>query len=432
MFGDCEYPEDGLSRAELLEEQISTAQARIEELEKRKQRGVRSSTSQTSANPRSPLSSPEMGPGPLSFQFSGGTMELTGPNCILKELPLVVLQALVHNFLHNAECFGFFLHTQAFHDAMTSPSGGCGTLPSVLLNVMYLWGVHLSSEERITAYEPAFLANALRSAADGLMGTHPRTVLHSLQASILLAYYFIRNARLLEGKYHTSVAISIAISAGLHHLQAAPYCNSLLLPSVPSIPPTQDSAEGELIAAFWSVLNLNNFWVGIDGDGSNITLGLQISTPWPLDGRDAVKHTPQDRGSADPTSTIDKFLAGVHDVAISSAALRAKAGILFEHATRLAARSPGDLQFDAEVDSLDRRIEAFIATLPRPAVDSKIMMIVHIVAHVSTIRLHHSPGHTFGGNKALSAARSVVGILVATNIPGLGVVDPILAVSLPA
>ncbi|KAJ7466135.1 hypothetical protein B0H11DRAFT_2048552 [Mycena galericulata] len=340
MFGDCEYPEDGLSRAELLEEQISTAQARIEELEKRKQRGVRSSTSQTSANPRSPLPSPEMGPGPLLFQFSGGTTELTGQNCILKELPLVVLQALVHNFLHNAECLGFFLHTQAFHDAMTSPSGGCGTLPSVLLNVMYLWGVHLSNEERITAYEPAFLANALRSAADSLMGTHPRTVLHSLQASILLAYYFIRNARLLEGKYHTSVAVSIAISAGLHRLQAAADCNSPL-PSASRIPPAQDATEGELIAAFWSVLNLNTFWVGSDGAGSNITLGLQISTPWPLDGRDAVKHAPQDRGSADPTGTIDKFLAGVDDVAICSAALRAKAGILFENATRLAARSPG-------------------------------------------------------------------------------------------
>lgn len=189
----------------------------------------------------------------------------------------------VHNFLHNSGCFGFFLNTQAFNDAVTSMI--CGDPPSILLNVIYLWGVHLSTEERITAHEPAFLAAALRSTACSLTGTHPRTVLYSLQASVLLAYYFIRNARFLEGRYHTSAAVSVAVGAGLHRIRALPEGG------VPAVPPSPQTApeESERIAAFWSVLTLNNCWAGIDGSPSNVTYGpagLHIDTPWPLEGRD--------------------------------------------------------------------------------------------------------------------------------------------------
>lgn len=193
----------------------------------------------------------------------------------------------MHNFLHNATCFGFFLDTQAFHDAVASSNGR--SLPPVLLNVMYLWGVHLSKDERITAYEPAFLAHALRSTAGSLTGTHPRTVLHSAQASVLLAHYFIRNARFLEGKYHTSAAVSIALSAGLHRIRAPPGSGGFT-PTAETLPPPKDALEeGERINAFWSVLTLNNCW-STDGSPSNVVYGgLKIDTPWPLEVRDYME-----------------------------------------------------------------------------------------------------------------------------------------------
>jgi hypothetical protein len=194
----------------------------------------------------------------------------------------------VHNFLHNASCFGFFLDAQAFHDAVTSTAGR--NLPPVLLNVLYLWGVHLSKDARITVYEPAFLAHALRSTASSLSGTHPRTVLHSIQASVLLAYYFIRTVRFLEAKYHTSAAVSIAVSAGLHRIRGA---HSGAPPTSEALPPPVDPLEeGERINAFWSVLTLNNCWAGMDGSPSNVVYGpagLKIDTPWPLETRHYVE-----------------------------------------------------------------------------------------------------------------------------------------------
>ncbi|KAJ7664758.1 hypothetical protein B0H17DRAFT_298484 [Mycena rosella] len=197
-FGDCEYTEDGPSHGDMLEEQISILQARIEDLEKTSQSRALSALPGPSSKPRNTAPTTQISPsntmglGRLLTHFylqqtSGSSMNPTAANLMPTELPFIVLQALVHNFLHNAFCFGFFLDTQAFHDAVTSNPGR--TLPPVLLNVLYLWGVHLAKDPRITAYEPAFLVHALRSTAGSLAGTHPRTVLHSMQASVLLAYY---------------------------------------------------------------------------------------------------------------------------------------------------------------------------------------------------------------------------------------------------
>jgi hypothetical protein len=153
---------------------------------------------------------------------------------------------------------------------------------------MYLWGVHLSNDARITVYEPAFLAHALRSTAGSLAGTHPRTVLHSAQASVLLAHYFLRNARALEGRYHTSAAVATALSAGLNLVRGRSRP-----PTAETLPPSSDAMEeGERIGAFWRVLTLNNCWAGVDGAPSNVTYGpngLTIDTPWPLEARDYVE-----------------------------------------------------------------------------------------------------------------------------------------------
>ncbi|KAF7358389.1 Zn(2)-C6 fungal-type domain-containing protein [Mycena venus] len=318
------------------------------------------------------------------------------------ELPFIVLQALVHNFLHNASCFGFFLDTQAFHDAITSPDGR--HLPPVLLNVMYLFGVYLSGDPKITVYEPAFLTHALRSTASSLSGTHPRTILHSMQASVLLAYYFMRNARFLEGKYHISAAVSIALSAGLHRIRAADDGGASAYGTALA-PPKDLAEEGERISAFWRM-----------GASSNVSYGptgLMIDTPWPLDIADYVEQPhllpPQSSG------TVAKFLGSIPDGVTSVAALYAKAAILYEEATRIGGVCPDESEFTA----LDRKIEAFTPTLP--PIQSKKMLVVHTLCHCAAIQLHDPLV------KALAAARAVVTIISNTDIPKVGLIDPVLA-----
>ncbi|KAJ7082763.1 hypothetical protein C8R44DRAFT_894678 [Mycena epipterygia] len=422
-FGDCEYAENGPSSSQMLEEQISILQARIEELEKPKDQRLTLSILQASGSRGYPMSpaqispSNTMGLGPLlsyfySQQTSGTSVSHNAANSMPTELPFILLQALVHNFLHNASPFGFFLDTQAFHDAVATTNGR--NLPPVLLNVLYLWGVHLSDDARITVYEPAFLAHALRSTASSLTGTHPRTIIHSLQASILLAHYFIRNTRFLEGKYHTSVAVSIAVSAGLHRIRGSQ--PAALSPTAEALPPAMDALkEGERISAFWNVLTLNNCWAGVDGSPSNVANA-------PLRGG-------KSSSLITSSGTVARFLADRPDNATSDPALHAKAGILFERATRLGVRyrASGISHDDPELTALDRKIHAFITALP--AIQSKSMLVVHTLAHVATIQLYKplAKDHSFARRKALAAARSVVDILKNTDVPKIGLIDPVLA-----
>ncbi|KAF8193971.1 hypothetical protein K438DRAFT_2017608 [Mycena galopus ATCC 62051] len=446
-FSDCEYTENGPCHSQILEEQISILQSRIEDLETplRLRFGVslsrpcvhrRRSGPSGPSSPVSPTNT--MGLGPLLTQFylqqtSRTFSNQTPTSSMPTELPFFVLQALVHNFLHNASCFGFFLDIQAFHDTVTNNNNNTHDrqLPPVLLNVMYLWGVHLSKDARITTYEPAFLVHALRSTAGSLSGAHPRTILHSMQASVLLAYYFIRDRRLLEARYHIAAAVSIALSAGLHRIRAAPQdgrppgfmpLEHCALPS-----PKCAAEEGERIGAWWTVLNLNN----CHGSPSNVSYGsgdsgLNIDTPWPLETRDYVE-----RPHLLPlcsSATVAKFLADVPDDAISDAAWHAKASILFEETNRINIRDRADGPLNnTEFDTLDRKIDALTASLP--PIRSKRCLIVHSLCRGATIQLHHllANERTASRAKQLLAARAMVDILRRTDVPKVGLIDPVLA-----
>ncbi|KAK7036191.1 Zn(2)-C6 fungal-type domain-containing protein [Favolaschia claudopus] len=431
-FSDCAYDEQGPSQSQLLEEQISILQTRIEEL-KRPQTRRRPSASTLPITPQNTT-----GLGPLLTHFylqqtSGSSVGATAVNSMPTELPFIVLQALVHNFLHSATSFGFFLDTQAFHDVITSPAGK--NLPPVLLNVLYLFGVHLSEDPDITVYEPAFLAHALRSTASSLTGSHPRTILHSIQAEVLLAYYFIRNARFLEGKYHISAAVSIVLSAGLHRIRSPHASNPSAFGQggLGTLPPPRDAREeGERIAAFWAVLSINNCWAHRDGTLSNISYHegstmLTIDTPWPLENSDYVEQ-PQ-LLPKQSTATVENFLRNEVDTASSCSALYAKASLFFEEASRLSAqyRSGGISPEDREFLSLNRTIDVFIRALP--SIDSKRMFVVHNLAYGAVMQLNEPLMlvNPTSFTKILLAARAIVSVLAGTDIPNVGLIDPILA-----
>ncbi|CAK5271705.1 unnamed protein product [Mycena citricolor] len=394
-FSDCEYGGDGPLSTHVLEEQIAILQARINELEQ-------PASTQQQSRQISPTNTMQLGP-LLSYffnqQISGNVVDQQVLQAMPTDLPFIVLQALVHNFLHNASCFGFFLDAQTFHDAITSPSAQ--DLPQILLNVMYLWGVHLSNDPRITAYEPAFLAHALKSTASGLSGAHPRTVVYSIQASVLLAVYFFRTARRLEARYHTSVAIATALSAGLNRIRGRAAQGGLALGEVGAL------EEGERISAFWSAVALGGCWAGCG----------------------AMEPNNQHLLPAQNADTVPRFLTERPCPSSSIPALRAKASILLDLSAQIGARvrAGAVLPSDTSVSSLSRTIEAFGSTLP--PVQSRDGLVIHTLVYSATIKLFEalSDRHSQARGRVLAATRSIVELLVKADLPQLGVIDPILA-----
>jgi hypothetical protein len=144
---------------------------------------------------------------------------------------------------------------------------------------------------------------AVQHVSTDLLGNHPNKVIQTLQAEILLSYYFFRVASILEAKVHTSVAVSLALGSGLHRIRSS----SISAPSTIAIiqdqpyalpPPATSLEEAERINAFWSVLMLHKFVTVSLENPANVcgaleAPGMQIDTPWPikLDNMEEASHT---------------------------------------------------------------------------------------------------------------------------------------------
>ena len=206
---------------------------------------------------------------------------------------LLTCRGRADHLLSNASQFGFFLNIPLFRSSFVLPFPlGHPSRPSpALLSAVYLWGLHLSRSNTLREHESDFLSRALRCASNALSGTHPQKFLHALQAEILLAYYFFRNGRFLEGKYHCSAAASLAISGGLNKIRSGRTPSptvDFVRTRCPALPPPRDAVdEGERINGFWAALILDKCWSVALGSPSNFTddetLGTRVDTPWPLD-----------------------------------------------------------------------------------------------------------------------------------------------------
>ncbi|KAJ7723315.1 hypothetical protein B0H14DRAFT_2641902 [Mycena olivaceomarginata] len=273
--------------------------------------------------------------------------------------------------------FGFFLNVRRFKDAA---KGRSGQRPAdVLLDVVHLWAIHLSGSDEFVVYEASYLSRALRTAANALSGTHSSsTVLHSIQAFILLSYYFLQNTRFLEGKYHLSAAVSLSLSARdcIGFGRRIPGVSPLHSERLGCHPPRDAVEEAERINAFWAVLTLNNCLTTADGSPSNISYtdpDSRIDTPWPLDIN---------------ASWFTAFLGNQPDNGTSASALHAKAAILFEQASRLASQYRPDMndkrQFYESFKSADTLIERFKFSLPTvQSHSSRELIVIHTLAHVA-------------------------------------------------
>lgn len=137
------------------------------------------------------------------------------------------------------------------------------------------------------------MTRTLQHTATDLLGTHPKSILHTLQAEVLLAYYFFRIGRFVEAKCHTAAAVSLALGSGFHRIRSS----SLFAASVIGLssdtpislrPPHDNIEEGERINGFWTVFMLHKYiTVALEPPssvcGALEAPGTQLDTPWPLD-----------------------------------------------------------------------------------------------------------------------------------------------------
>ena len=139
------------------------------------------------------------------------------------------------------------------------------------------------------------MGNAVHQITDSLLivnsGAPTHDVIAFIQAEVLLANFFFTNDRLLEGRYHSSAAISLALSSQLnlqHTIQPQETATSGGQTLLSGLPPPEDPIQvGERVNAFWTVHSLYKTWaVALEspsavwaGEGS---FGAQVEIPWPL------------------------------------------------------------------------------------------------------------------------------------------------------
>ncbi|KAJ7761613.1 Zn(2)-Cys(6) binuclear cluster domain-containing protein [Mycena maculata] len=320
---------------------------------------------------------------------------------VLQEPPPEIISKLINTFLDKFANTGyFFLEPLRFFNSalLPLPLGHFDRPAQSLLNVVYLWGTVFSTSIPDPSTEQTFLHNALQSLPGDIQRfpSHPRLVLETLQAEVMLSLYYVHVALPAPGRYHSAAAMSLALSAGLH--QRSPQSHPVpYFPLVdPLLPPALNATEeAERINAFWAVVIVDNCWVAAEGHPSTTPYGSVIDTPW-QSGSDGV-------GGA----TITKFLKGDDQHGHATVTLFTKASILLERIVAFSVRS--NTIDAAALDSLDQRLYTFHSSLPHGP-GGKALLMAHALADLAIVRLHSPFSHSSDTSryKYLSAANRIV------------------------
>ncbi|KAJ7509555.1 Zn(2)-Cys(6) binuclear cluster domain-containing protein [Mycena galericulata] len=419
---DCEYlAEYSRSKVQLLQESIARVESRIYELE----------------HPHEALPSITLHQ-PYSFSTNvarhPSLAHSIEPNILgnAGEPPANIVQKLLDFFLPYAGDFGFFLHVNRFRNSalMQYPLGHPARPAPAVLWAVYLWGLRLSNSN-MTVHEPAFLARALEFATNNLSSTHPHKIMHTLQAEILLAYYFFASGRFVEGKYHTAAATALSVSSSLHIIRS-----ENVPPSGPLPPPRDAVVEGERIHACWMTVILDNLWAAALRQEPARDLHAEIDassfdTPWPLELGD------YEMGRINPTArysrTVHKFLTGapVLDPSMSTITVLAKVTLLWQQSEALTRDWRSDMpptqHAQAWFSALDSRIEGFRAALGPPSSMAHLtpamrrtLIVAHSIGHAATIQLHRVSvvqANMASRRRRVSSACAVLDIVAETAPP---------------
>ncbi|KAJ6608825.1 hypothetical protein B0H10DRAFT_1955051 [Mycena sp. CBHHK59/15] len=324
---------------------------------------------------------------------------------VLEEPPLEVIEPLVDAFLENFTQVGFFLDATSFRRSalLPLPFGHYDRPSPALLSAVYMWGSRFSRTSPHSLYnEHSFLVY--------LGGQHPHRVIHSIQAEVLLSLYYLTLGRPVEGIYHSSAAVSLAISSELHLIRSSHLIQPYFGVLVTTFPPPVDALEeGERINAFWMVLIVNNYWVAAHGSPSAISYDTPIDTPWPLNLEDynSVSGSLSSRSAGVPIPEYQQLLDSI----------------------------VGDLTDTKALNFLDGLLEQFRIDLPlglefhEGSLEKRSLLVTRLFP-CAIIRLHAPLIRTseVSRGKYLSAARSVVHMIRTANLSEWRHIDPIMGI----
>ncbi|KAK0210742.1 hypothetical protein DFS33DRAFT_1483784 [Desarmillaria ectypa] len=379
---DCQYKDGhGRTKMEVLEKNISRVEIRIRELENPKE-----------LDPSVVLSDP--------YSIDGSSSDSISPLnyswWTLPDPPLEVKTVLIDKFLDCASEYRFFMNVSRFRSAALDPSAYYSRPLPALMTTVYLLGIFLSHTPSLIVHEKTLLERALTDVSGALSNNHhPQKFLQTIQAEILLAYYFLASGRFLEGKYHVTTAVSL----GLIALASEP--NSRCLSDI---------------------------------------VGIQVDTPWSLEVQD------YENGGFPSnmvcSSTIRKYFKGAPASGgneMSTKALHVKAALLWERATDLIRKWKADMAEQESIDfyasfaALDGLIENLRSTLPSPnavtnptATKRITLFVAHNLTYAAIMQLYglFAKADKESKDKVLMAAQTI--FRMTGTVPHGSSINPII------
>ncbi|KAJ7907548.1 hypothetical protein B0H13DRAFT_2501731 [Mycena leptocephala] len=359
----------------------------------------------------------------------------------VQEPPIEVIESLVDIFLNRLRHRGyFFLHPSRLRHSVL-PFGHQDRPSAALLSAVYLWSSFCCSLEGRPCYytEAENLSLTLHNLAVGLCAIqHPSEILQTIQAEVLLSYYYLSSAQLVQGRHHCAVASSLASYFGAEFRGAT---RDVPNPPFPfpnlAIHQPRDAAEKEeRIGALRSLFLLNNFWVAASGLPSSISydiLKLQTSlTARPAQNSAFMASSCHQENGCSKAVGGDGTLIHLESTYAdgrSSLALLVKASILLERIIVFSGKSAG-LPNPTEFRILACRLDNFLESLPCLATVTgqahETLLLTHCLANTAILRLHalysrnseHSISRAF-----MAAARFVAGVSGASGLDW-GCTDP--------
>lgn len=482
---DCEYSEkDQKTRTELLEEQIAVLKARVIELEDAPGGGGGGGGGTTSRSSDfaswpglfddtdfADLAIPVQNTG-QSGGSPGSSPDLTPMS---RSIPTISeAQTLIDAFLPCVQEVGFFLDTTRFLSRVAPHLSGVPSMlctyaapfdaiddSGPLLSAVYLWGAALAADEDLKARQSTFLARAEQQLADAgpSHAAHaPRpSVLHTIQAHVLLANYLFNAGHFADGRRHTAAAVALVLAHRLHKVRSPRPRDRAHMGLAHAAaaelalrPPVDLVEEGERTHAFWQVFVLDKTWAAVLGcpsllvaDGSP---AAEIDTPWPLAAEQYRDGSiPPDYGSSG--QTLQNFMSAHDNLSgsrLSPLGCRARAAALLYRAGWYASTCSADplarerhaMSFEATDNLLDK----FILSLPSlevtctqlPPEVHRHLAVTHCIARFAVVQLHYPffEDELKSGAKIMAACKAIIAAVETIPAPMLAHADPLLPVIL--
>ncbi|KAK7006167.1 Zn(2)-C6 fungal-type domain-containing protein [Favolaschia claudopus] len=444
---ECEYT-DGHSRTKELQATINRLNARVKELEDPNYNKFASVTlTRPNSTDPGPCGSPfnwssTSPPSPASSIVSGGSSFVSTPDSDhsllgVQEPPFPMVVTLLDAFLPHASQFGFFMHPGRFRASalLQLPLGHPARPSPAVLCTAYLWGIHLSRSEPLVSYEAVFIRRAQQHIATELSeSAHSVHRLHTIQAHVLLASYFLRTKQFIEAEFHTNGSVTLALGYHLHKIRSTrppspPLIGASTFTEVFPDPPRDDVEEGERIRGFWTVVSQQNNLLMTVRTANNLGVldspNVIIDTPWPLDMEEyEVGMLSRDFRNSD---TVRNFVNGGVPGPSSIFSLKIQASVLLQQAIQLARRWSPVMQPQASAALLnatawlDARIQQFHSELPllveyyNNSEEARTLAVTHALIGAASIQLHKNDSNRSA--TCINAARSIVVALGDTNIP---------------